>query len=630
MTWEEFSARCPFQLSEQQRAAVLTDAGHTLLLAVPGSGKTTVLLARLGYLIFCKGVAPENILTVTFSVAAAREMKERFAALFGEEMAGRVQFRTLHGLCAVILHWWSRRYGRPLFDLMDGDREVFDLLYELYREEYGCPPEEDELREFQRIWSYCRNSRITGEMRKTYTAEFPEFDRLCDLYEGYKRAHRLMDYDDLLRYALTVLKQYPDVLGFFQKQYPYILLDEAQDTSKIQFEVLFLLEKGARHLFVVGDEDQSIYSFRAAAPEILLEFQNIFPDAEILLMEKNYRSGGKIVAYADRFIALNRSRHPKKMRGNGSSSSVSACEFYRPEKLYDYLEKTAAAANRSTALLFRNNDSILPLLDRLDRRGVEYSFAAGDGAFFTHWMICDLCDMVRFGLEPDADVFLRFYYKLNLYLTREQAETAAERYRADPGRSIWKHLLAQRPVHSEQRQKICALQTFFGLMENKEMTDVMEELFDDFGYWNYVFQRGREDNKLRVLKELLAQNPRPADFLRRMEELACLAKTDRIADNAFCHISTIHSAKGMEFDRVILGDIRDGVLPSWEGLIEFRSPAEPELLEEERRIFYVGVTRARKELEVLVLHGATSRFTGELFTGKEMELDRRYDWDHAY
>ena len=611
MTWEEFCGRCPFELNQQQTTAVRRDLGRTLLLAVPGSGKTTVILARVGYLIFCKGVAPENILTVTFSVAATEEMSRRFRGLFGEELAKRVQFRTIHGLCAMILHHWSRQYGRELFHLMDSEGEIFDLLRELYREEFDEAPEEGWLRDFQRELSFARNRRLSDDEIRPQTAAIPGFFRLRDAYARYKLQNRCMDYDDLLHYALTVLRKYPDVLEKYRAQYPFVNVDEAQDTSKIQFDLLFLLTQTHKNLFLVGDEDQSIYGFRAASPEILAEFEKIFPDAKILLMEQNYRAGQKLVDCANRFIAKNQNRHPKTMVGREFPAEIETKKFATTADLYQYLENEAKNPSQ-TAILYRNNDSALPLLDRLERAGTEFSFHAGDGAFFAHWMTCDLRDMLGLAFAPNDEAFLRVYHKWNTFLTREMAETAVKLRQEAPETTYWKLLLRQKALDPDQKQQLRALQTFYGLLPRHATADVLDDFLYRFGYWEKILRRGREENKLRVLRDLAAQNPDPAGFLTRLEELSALSQTDRSVEGAACILSTVHSAKGLEFDRVILIDARDGILPTWESAEEMRLPPEDwRALEEERRIFYVAATRARKKLELVTLKGTQNSFVRE-------------------
>ncbi len=285
MTYEEFKTQYSIRLNRQQEEAVRQTEGPVLLLAVPGSGKTTVLVTRLGYMLHCKGIRPEQILTVTYNVAATKDMKARYAGFFGEEHAGK-----------------SRR----------------------------------------------------------------------------------MDYDDQMVFTYRIFRQYPDILAYFQRRWPYICVDEAQDTSKIQHAILRLLASGSGNIFMVGDEDQSIYGFRAAWPQALLEFEQVFPGAKVLKLETNYRSTRTIVEKADAFIRRNQSRRPKKMcTENQQGSPIRRIMLEDYNRQYNYLLKVAENCTESTAVLYRNNDSALPLIDLLEQKGVPYACRQREGAFAT-------------------------------------------------------------------------------------------------------------------------------------------------------------------------------------------------------------------------------------------------------
>ena len=296
-------------LNPQQSEAVKTVNGPVLLLAVPGSGKTTVLVLRLGYMITNCGIDPENILTVTYTVAATRDMARRFAGFFGEELASRLEFRTINGICAKIIGYYSRVLGKKAFELVTDEKKTAGILTQIYQQVEQTWPTEADLRNVRTLITYIKNQMLTEkEIRELGSGKgSPLRDADCQInigqiYERYNRWLReqhLMDYDDQMVYALTILRKVPQVLAHFQDLYRYICVDEAQDTSKIQHAIIALLASRYDNLFMVGDEDQSIYGFRAAYPEALLNFEKEHRGAKILLMEQNYRSGSGIVGGSD-------------------------------------------------------------------------------------------------------------------------------------------------------------------------------------------------------------------------------------------------------------------------------------------------------------------------------------------
>ena len=281
-------------LNAQQSEAVKTVEGPVLLLAVPGSGKTTVLVLRLGYMILNCGIAPENILTVTYTVAATQDMAKRFAGYFGGELAARLEFRTINGICAKIIAYYSRAIGKKPFELVTG------ILTQIYQQVEQNWPTEADLRNVRTLITYIKNQMLTEKEIKALSKQKGSPLRAADcdiniaaIYERYNRWLReqhLMDYDDQMVYALTILRKVPQVLEHFQEQYRYICVDEAQDTSRIQHTIIALLASKFDNLFMVGDEDQSIYGFRAACPEALINFEKEHSGAKVLLME-HARSG---------------------------------------------------------------------------------------------------------------------------------------------------------------------------------------------------------------------------------------------------------------------------------------------------------------------------------------------------
>ena len=284
MTEEALFDGHPLKLSPQQRAAVLATEGPVLLLAVPGSGKTTVLVARLGCLIHCRGVAPKEILTVTYTVSAAGDMAQRFAALFGEDLARQLSFRTINGLCASIIRTYAWRKGVEPFALADGDARLNAVLRDLLLRTGSDYPTEQQIKEARTHITYCKNMMLSEADIHRHTVEGMDFPAVYFEYQDYLRRSRLMDFDDQMVFALRILRREPEILARCRAQCRWLCLDEAQDTSKIQHAILALLAGESRNYFLVGDEDQSIYGFRAAWPRALLDFERDWPWARVLLL----------------------------------------------------------------------------------------------------------------------------------------------------------------------------------------------------------------------------------------------------------------------------------------------------------------------------------------------------------
>ena len=363
------------RFNAQQRKAVRQVDGPILLLAVPGSGKTTVLVTRLGYMALCCEIKPEEILTVTYTVAATGDMRARCAEHFGEDLAKQFEFRTINSICAKIIQYYGRQYDRSPFALVSDEKQITALLSAVYQEVQREYPTESDLKSVRTLITCIKNMMLTDEEVRQLAAKLEEPINIAEIYQKYCRAMRenqWMDYDDQMIYAYRMLCKHPQILRHFQQRYRYFCVDEAQDTSKIQHAILALLASASGNLFMVGDEDQSIYGFRAAYPQALLDFEQDHPGAKVLLMEENFRSDAGIVQAADRFIQKNTFRHVKRMKAaRGSSASIREIPLRSRGQQYTYLARVAADCDRQTAVLYRDNECALPLIDLLERNGID-------------------------------------------------------------------------------------------------------------------------------------------------------------------------------------------------------------------------------------------------------------------
>ena len=599
MDFAQFMTRYGLTLDEQQQAAVQAVDGPVLLLAVPGSGKTTTLVARLGYLLHARGIPPERILTMTYTVAAARDMRARYAALFGADEAEQLAFRTINGVCSRIIRRYERMLGRTAFSLLEDGGEKTALIGALYRAQSGEFATESTVKALETALTYAKNQMLQGDALSSIEVEGVDFAAFFAAYDKALRARQQMDYDDQMVYALRILRQYPEVLRAVQAQYRYFCVDEAQDTSKIQHAVIRLLAGRDGNLFLVGDEDQSIYGFRAAYPQALTEFDTVYPHAKVLYMEQNYRSTRQIVAAADAFIQKNRSRRPKHMRATqGDGPAVRAHAVYDRQKQYDWLCKLAQDCTTETAILYRDNDSALPLIDRLDRLGLAYRCRQVDSLFFSNRVVRDITDIIHFAQNPyDGETFLRIYYKLGAGISRLMAQVAADRAERE-GETMLSFIAELESASAWTKKQCRALQTHLANLLGERADKAVYRIVHFMGYGDYLKERGGDLSKADILEALGAQEDTPLRLLERLDELReVVLRGGTDAGSPFI-LSTIHSSKGLEYERVILMDVMDGLLPKTLPGAQ-ATKEELDAYEEERRLFYVGMTRAKRALTVI-------------------------------
>ena len=618
MTEQEFLDRYGNKLNDEQLTAVRTVEGPVLLLAVPGSGKTTVLVHRLGYMLYVKEIAPESILTLTYTVAATRDMAERFRSLFGEDISERLEFRTINGICAKIISHYGRLIGKTSFDLITDEKLSGRILTDIFVKVMKEYPTESDIKTVRTLITYCKNMMLdTDEIRKLGENEGLELLQIYESYNKELKARSLMDYDDQMIYAYRMLKGSKDLWEFYRDKYRYICVDEAQDTSKVQHMIIALLSGEQGNLFMVGDEDQSIYGFRAAYPEALLHFEKEHPGAKVLVMNRNYRSCAGIVGVADTFIQKNFSRHEKHMKATrDAQSDVSFITLGSREAQYRYLLEMAKDITEQTAVLYRDNESVLPLVDLCLRENVPYRIKSADMAFFTHRVVVDVVNMLRFCLSPyDPELFMKIYFKFQTFLRKPDAENmcriADERHigilDAAEYADLGKRVLGN----------VRALRTHFRNMAGESAYKAISRLDKYMGYGEYLSDNNMDTGKLFILECLAKNEPTIEGFLDRLDVLRQTLTEERPNYRSKLILSTIHSSKGLEYDTVYLMDVINGVLPG--KVINFKkaTPKEKQDYEEERRIFYVGMTRAKDNLHILKYSDSPSIFVSEINKTKE-------------
>lgn len=648
MEWKEFETTFSVKLNQQQKEAVQSTKGPVLLLAVPGSGKTTVLVTRLGYMIYCKNIPPESILTVTYTVAATKDMSERFAVRFGEDMAKRLEFRTINGICARIIQYYGRRIGKTPFELVKDEKATTGMLIRICQDHGMGYPTESDLKNVRTLITYIKNMMLNEEELQKLEEESDI--RIAGIYREYcrqMREQKLMDYDDQMLYAYNILRKDLGVLAYFQNRYPYICVDEAQDTSKIQHAIIALLAAGTGNLFMVGDEDQSIYGFRAAYPEALLSFEKKHPGAKVLLMEENFRSNAKIVEAADKFIQKNTLRHEKHMRAaREAGADIREISLKSRKAQYVYLMKAAQecttgmagmsgseehrgradASVTETAVLYRDNECAIPLIDLLERKNIPYRMRNADLSFFTHRTVLDVQNIIRFAMNPkDTELFMQIYYRLKLFFNKKDALRYAQ-ISQEKDMEVLDAALKYGNLEKYQEDNIRNLKRQMVRILNMPGDEAVNQILTYMGYQDYLKKMGMNANKLETVKLIGSRVESPEKLLERLEELRTIIQ-EKVSDKDCPFIlSTMHASKGLEYDTVYLLDVMDGILPE-KVLANPRTASKEELetYEEERRLFYVGVTRAKNQLNVFTTN-KPSKFCSELLGKRNLMENQQKEY----
>lgn len=618
MDFDQFKEKYNIRgLNPQQEEAVKAVDGNILLLAVPGSGKTTVLVTRLAYMMFARNIAPESILTMTYTKAATADMKKRFESRFGEELGERLQFRTINAVCYMILRYYAQITGGTLPPVID-ESERSSMISRLYKDINGEWPTELEKKNVGTGITFCKNMMLSDDEIEEYGKEIRNFKIIYDRYNAELRKLNKIDFDDQMVYAYRILRKYPDILTYFRDRWKYICVDESQDTSKIQHFIIRALAAGLSaepsdsNLFMVGDEDQSIYYFRAAYPQALYEFENTYKNAKVLLMETNYRSTNAIVRVADAFIRKNDDRHPKSMVAsrNEAGPEVQISRPFRSDEHYKALINIADNCTCETAVLYRDNDSAIPIIDMLSREKVGYKARGLDSLFFSNPVVLDVIGIISFarGGCKDREFFAKNYFKLGLYMKKTEAAVLLSL--CQDGEDILHLLSTTEDFRISDRVKDNAPAVSYamrrigkGLLTASQTMELIEE---DIGYEQFLNYRNTSARPLRILDAIAKYEPTPDRLLARMTELQEIIKNGTTDPNAKFSLSTIHGSKGLEYDTCIIIDCVDGILPS------VSKDKSHEQYQEERRLFYVAMTRAKNSLYILQYVNKNSEFLSEI------------------
>ena len=566
MNYDEFAEKYHIELNDKQKEAVIDENTASLLLAVPGSGKTTVIVAKIGYLMLCRGINASDILTVTYSKAAAKEMRDRFKHSFPKLKSPT--FSTIHSFCHTVLKYASS-FGLDVPKLLTDSSKPnqASIIKKIIVELCGEYPNETTIKNVQKALSISKNRLLKRKeisCIKCIDLNILGVDFLT-FYDTYQKAledANCMDFDDMLVLAYEQLSSSLSTLTHFQNLYPYINVDEAQDTSYVQHEILQLLGITS-NIFMVGDDDQSIYGFRGADPTMLLEFENRYINGQMFFMENNYRCAINIAEAADFFIKKNRFRFEKHIiPKSNSAGSITITQTQTLSDQYQLILKRiqdAIGSNKTLGILYRHNESGAPLISELSGAGIQVKSRDSFSFFFEHITIQRIHDILTYANNPyDKNIFLNNYYKLGLFISKSESIRAVELHEKHPDWTLLKCVAELEELKEFKRTKIVrediAMHGIKTLQPEQAIRYIVQRYENESGFEPIVQKTPHRAYRVEILCMLAKKYKTISDFLNAIDEMK-KSKQNNLHLSSNITLSTIHSAKGLEFDDVIAYDI---------------------------------------------------------------------------
>ena len=581
--------------SKEQQEAINTIDGQVCIISVAGSGKTSVIVARANNIIK-SGVRPYRILVLTFSKAAAVQMADRYKMQYGSDV---IRFSTIHSLCYSVL---ARAYNLKAEDILSeaGRLKFFTEFHRqlLYKRVSGVPDDFDEY--YRKCNEYINSMAVgTADNQESKSSSKAYLEITFSQYKEFKKNNKKLDFDDMLLSCYELLRKRKDILAAWQKKFRYILVDEFQDINHLQYDIVKMLAAPENNLFVVGDDDQSIYHFRGARPEIMLNFPEDFKNAETVLLNINYRCSGNILNTAMKVIDHNENRYVKKLSTpNNLGEPVEVKEFKNPRDEYmtaagilkDRMEKGEYIED--TAFLFRTNQEAEGLVAALMEYGVPFTMKEKLPNLFRHWICKNMIAYLKMAQgDRSRSTFLEIMNRPNRYIAREALAEKNIDFKA----------LAEFYKDKDWMcDRITTLETHLRILKTMAPYAAINFIRNGMGYEEYLQEYARyrkikpeelwetlnriheSARGMKTLEDWLAYMD---EYTRKLEEQAKKQDVKREG----CVISTLHAVKGLEYDRVYIMNVNEGSMPYRKAVLEAH-------LEEERRLFYVGMTRAKKKL----------------------------------
>lgn len=583
-------------LDSVQEAAVNHYRGPAMILAGPGSGKTTVITHRIRNLIEKHNVPPERIMVITFTKLACIQMRERFLKLHGQESTS-VMFGTFHAVFFMIL--------KSVYNYNSGSIIKFKSQRQFVKMQLLCTQSivydessviSDILSEIAKVKSNIANTDFDTYIPSS--CEKNVFMQIYNEYANFLKAQRMIDFEDMLIKTYEVLKNNEQILMLWQNKYDFILIDEFQDASSIQFEIMKMLSDIHKNIFVVGDDDQSIYGFRGAAPKVMKGFAESYKDCDIYKLNVNYRSAGNIVYAAKRLIDCNKDRFYKAlMPYSDLGCDVEYHTFDNQLSQNNFLADYICSSDCQTAVLTRTNTASLDLVCLLKKKGIDTVFNGQIANFYSHWIIEDIISYISIALgDNKREYFLRIINKPMRYVNRSffiesfvDVENVVSQMQQ----------LNQIQLISVFKEFLCHIK----IIKNLNPFAGINYIRKSVGYDRYLKEHAEEQNvkvqdfysvldrfqSLSLKFDTYEQWLKYIKMCRNMDNEDKKSKYDRQRQESRVSFCTMHSSKGLEFDTVIIPDVNEGIIPNSKALTD-------DSIEEDRRLFYVAVTRAKKKL----------------------------------
>lgn len=607
-------------LNHAQTEAVAHNKGPCMVLAGPGSGKTLTIAKRIEYLIMKHKVRPEEILVITFTKYAAWEMKNRTRSICGPSSYA-VTFGTFHGIYYGILKWAYRLNQSNLLS----DEEKYRILREIlpgidWDQEPEADEEKDYLQELAIEIGNVKNNCMDIEEYEPVKYTTEKFRKLYRTYEETKKKYRKIDFEDMLIQCRDLFMKRPDILKKWQEKFQYILVDEFQDANQAQYDVVRMLAAPQDNLFVVGDDDQSVYGFRGAKPGIMKEFMKDYPKARQILLDVNYRSSGYIVKGALRVIGNNKIRFEKKIEAfRKPDETVHVQEVKDPvqeaeyvlERIREYREK--GVSYTEMAVLYRTNVDARAMSELMTEYQIPFVMKEHLNNIYEHFIALDMISYLRLSQgEYDRKYFLQIANRPNRYLTRESMKTGNVSYESLRRYYRDKDWMVDRIDQLEWDMKMICDKTPYAAIQYIRKRMGYDEFLKEYA----AYRKISSEDLFAVLEEIWQNSKGYGTIKEWFEHIESYGKmlkeqNKKNGEKEGVNLMTMHAAKGLEFDTVFVIEANEGSCP-------YKKATADEEIEEERRLFYVAMTRAKRKLVISYVKEKNgkdllpSRFVSEL------------------
>lgn len=609
-------------LNKEQYEGATTIEGQVLILAGAGSGKTRVLTHRIAHMVEDLNIAPYNILAITFTNKAAKEMKDRVRALIGE-CAENMWISTFHSTCVKILRREIDKIGyKSSFTIYDSSDQK-TLVKECMKTVNINDKDISEQEIISKIGKAKDRMQTARSFKLENESNFRE-NKIADVYEMYQKRlkeNNALDFDDLIFKTVELFKSNPETLEFYQRKFKYIMVDEYQDTNGAQYELVKLLASKYKNICVVGDDDQCIYQWRGADIKNILDFEKDYPDAKVIKLEQNYRSKGNILNAANVVIVNNSNRKSKALRTEQElGSKIKVYRAYSDSDEGDFVGKQILDIRKNEdkkyndfAILYRTNAQSRIFEESFRRKGIPYKIVGGT-RFYDRKEIKDILAYLKVLINPQDDISIRRIINVPKRSIGDATVNKIQDFADSFELNMWDALSEVRSIPTLTPRNVSCIDPFVQLMENlmilSETTPVsmlIETILEDTGYMDQLKKSNEIEDKSRIenLKELVSdavdfeKNSEDKSLSAYLEKVSLVQDTDKIEDeDDSVVLMTVHSAKGLEFPVVFMVGMENGIFP---GSASFEKESE---MEESRRLCYVGITRAK---EILFMTSAEVR-----------------------